>query len=270
MELSSLSSELSTILSTAATTQTSGKALTLTLGQRSKDASTLQVATTKAPTDTSETFAAEIMRRLESANSATSSNASGLVSSGAAGNLESALADTIDYVRKQHGDAAATAVMGIIISGVGNGSGGEDALGNALVSSLKFIDRNFGIAAGDAAMAQYNGALNDAVNNYFQNGRNEKFYASDGSSDLSGQVRDILSSTLSGVTERFGADAAKTVSDIVTGSLKQTGISREGLGTAVSAADQYLSDNYGVSDLLGSQVGTQTSLAKGTVLDLAV
>jgi len=263
MQINSLSSGLSTIL--PSTTQVNAKGLTL--GGTTKNGPTINASSTTSANDTSETFAAEIMRRLQSAT--TASNAAANEKSGVADNLQTALADTIDYVREKHGDAAATAVMGIILKGVGDGSGGEDTLGNALVSSLSFIDRNFGIASGDAAMAQYNGSLNSAVNDYYKNGHNETFYASDGTTDTTDQIQSILSSTLSDVSQRFGEDAAKTVSKIVEGSLKETGVNREGLGKALTAADDYLNKNYGASDLT-AQAGIQTPIDKGSVVDLAV
>lgn len=263
MQINSLSSGLSTILST--TTQANARGLTL--AGIEKSGPSVNTSSTTASKDTSETFAAEILRRLQSAT--TASNAAATMESGTADDLQAALAETIDYVREKHGDTAATAVMGIIFKGVGDGSGGEDGLGNALVSSLKFIDGNFGIASGDAAIAQFNGSLNSAVNSYFQNGHNETFYASDGTTDTTDQIQSILSSTLADVAKNFGEDAAQTVSDILEGSLEETGVNREGLGKALTAADAYLTENFGESDLT-SQAGIQTSLDKGTVVDLAV
>jgi len=265
MQISSLPSGLPPLLPT--TTQVDARGLTLGKYSQGGAAGNVTVTATTVASDTAETFSAEIMRRLQSAQ--TASNAGTLAASGAAGDLEKALADSIEYVREKHGDAAATAVMGIVVKGVGDGSGGEDALGNALVSSLKFIDRNFGIASGDAAMAQFNGSLNDAVNGYFQNGHNELFHAAESSGGTTDQIQGILASTLSAVSDRFGQDAAKTVSDILTGSLEKTGFTRKGLGTALAAADDYLTEQYGTSDLT-AQPGAQTTLAKGTVLNVAV
>ncbi|EHJ47826.1 hypothetical protein DFW101_1819 [Solidesulfovibrio carbinoliphilus subsp. oakridgensis] len=270
MQVTALSSNLSTLLPSA---PASARGLTLGRYSEGNAATAATAAGTKAPSGTSDTFAAEIMRRLQS--SQTASNAGALLESGAAGDLQSALADTVDYVRETHGDAAATAVMGIVIKGVGNGSGGEDALGNALVSSLQFIDRNFGIASGDAAMAQFNGSLNNAVNGYFQNGKTELFHAAGEAGGAAGQVQGILASTLSSVAGTFGQDAAETVADILAGSLKETGLTRQGLGAALGKADEYLGENFGASNAsmlpyLADQAGPATALPKGTVLDLAV
>ncbi len=268
MQITSLSSGLATLLSPMPREASNVPATAP--GQSQWAAPSRGGVTAMPPKDTSETFSAEIMRRLESARPA--SGAGTALASGAAGNLQAALADTIEDIREQHGDAAATAVMGIILKGVGDGAGGEDALGNALVSSLKFIDRNFGIAAGDAAMARYNGALNSAVNEYFQNGRDEMFYASDGSGGTTEKIKGILGTALSRVAERFGKDAAATVADILTSTLEQAGLTRKGLGQAVAAADDYLLERHGTADFLGSLAGTEAVAApdKGSVLDLAV
>jgi hypothetical protein len=160
--------------------------------------------------------------------------------------------------------------MGIVIKGVGDGAGGEDALGDALVSALKFIDRNFGIAAGDAAMTTFNGALNTAINDYYQNGHLEEFYASDGSGGAGSTVKQaqgIVASTLAHVTKQFGEDAAKTVADILTTTFTDQGATRQGLGQALVAANAYLTENYGAADLGSLPLG-QTNLPKGSVLNL--
>lgn len=278
MQVTALTTGLSTLFPTA----TQADARGLTLGASSgTGAATGTAGTASLPSlsDTADAFAAEIVRRLQSAQ--TASNAGALVASGAAGDLQSALADTIDSVRQAHGDAAATAVMGLIVKGVGDGSGGEDALGDALVSALKFIDRNFGIPAGDAAMANFNGALNGAVNDYFQNGHEEMFYAADGSGGKTSKLTGVLGAAVQTVANHFGEDAAKTIADILAGSLEENGLTRQGLGTALAAADQYLKDTYATADtyhlpglpgLTGKaeKADAASGLAKGSVLDLAV
>lgn len=274
MQIPSLSSGISSLLTlsgqttaqSSAQTATGHTSLTLGTGREETAAATV-------PSSTSDVFASEIMRRIELAQPpATASNAGVGVDFGAAGDLESALAGAVDYVRENHGEAAATAVMGIVIKGVGDGSGGEDALGDALVSALKFIDRNFGIAAGDAAMAKFNGTLNTAVNDFYQNGHLEEFYAADGSAgpgSVIKQAQGVVSSTLAHVTKQFGEEAAQTVADILTTNFTETGNTREGLGKAIVAANAYLSENYGASDLGTLPLG-QTNLPKGSVLSVSV
>lgn len=251
--------------------------LSLTFGSGDKAKETTQ---TKAPSSTSDVFAAEIMRRINLAEGATvasnaaiasnaslGSNAGAGVNAAASGDLQAALADAVEYVRKQHGDAAATAVMGIMFKEVGDGSGGEDRLGDALVSALKFIDGNFGIAAGDAAMAKFNGALNEAVNDYYQNGHLEEFYAANGTTGAVKQAQGVVASTLAHVAQEFGADAAKTVADILSTNFTDQGSTRQGLSQAIVAANDYLSANYGAADLGNLPLG-QTTQPKGSVLNL--
>jgi hypothetical protein len=213
-----------------------------------------------------DSFAASIVDRIAAA---TASNA-GDTLSGSAEDLKKALADAITYVRDNFGDAAAKTVMGLVEKGVGDGQGGENAMGDAMVSALRFIDSSFGIAAGDKAMAYFNGSLNSAINDYFQNGLDETFYATDGSTDSTGQVAAVVSQTLADVTERFGEDMAKTIGDIIEDSLSRTGAPRQGLSQALSAASQALDQsNPGqAADLTATTL--PASLAKGSVLELTV
>jgi len=90
--------------------------------------------------------------------------------------LSGALSGSVRWVADKFGDAAATAVMGIVYKSIGDGPVTEDALGEGLLDALRFVDRQFGIASGDAFMAQLNGGgLNDALNDYFDNGLSERF-----------------------------------------------------------------------------------------------
>ncbi|MYL82837.1 hypothetical protein GTA51_06765 [Desulfovibrio aerotolerans] len=278
MQIPSLSSGIKSLLT--ATSQPGSQSseaasghVSLTLDTGSSQKKTAAAGSSTFSLTTSDVFAAEVMRRIESAQTpVTASNAGAGVNMEAAGDLQSALAGAVETVRAKHGDAAATAVMGIVIKGVGDGTGGEDALGDAMVSALKFIDRNFGVAAGDAAMANFNGALNTSINAFYQNGHLEEFYAADGSGGLGSaikQAQGVVSSTLAHVTKAFGEDAAKAVADILKTDFTDTGATREGLGKAVVAANAYLSENYGASPL-DIPTQEQTYLPKGTVLSLAV
>lgn len=271
MQITNLSPSAPGLATLLPTTQADGHGLKLGRYSEKKEAVVGASLTISPSGSTSDVFAADILQKLQAAQ--TASNAGSLVSNGTAGDLKKSLADVIDYVREKHGDTAATVVMGIVEKGVGDGTGGEDALGDALVSSLKFIDRSFGIASGDAAIAKFNGALNDSVNNYFQNGKSEIFHASDGTgTEAAGQVQSVLATALDAVSERFGDQTSQAISDLVTESLKKTGVNRDGLGTALAAADAYLTDQYGdTNDLsLTSLNGQAPDLAKGSVVDLAV
>lgn len=91
--------------------------------------------------------------------------------------LQNALSGTIDYVTQRHGAKAATAVMAIVMKRIGNGDVTEESLGNGLLDATRFLDRQFGTSAGDAFMDQMNGELNTSLNDYFDNGHNERFLA---------------------------------------------------------------------------------------------
>ena len=174
MDIASATTTLSSLLSD--TDSAASRRLTLTMARASDDTDAGSLSTGTVSTDDAASFADAIMDRL---TSALASNA-GEATTQAGSDLEKSLADTVVYVRDNFGDAAAATVMGLIAKGVGDGQGGEDAMGGALLSALQFIDTTFGIAAGDKAIANFNGELNDAVNAYFQNGHDEEFYASDG------------------------------------------------------------------------------------------
>jgi hypothetical protein len=263
MDIVSVSSGLPGLLSDTGTAA-SDKRLTLTVSQSETGDSGSLAQSLNVSNDTAASFADAIMDKIAAA---TASNA-GAGLSAAGTDLEKSLTDTVDYMRDNFGDAAAKTVMGLIAKGVGDGQGGENAMGGALLSALQFIDNQFGVAAGDKAISYFNGALNDAVNAYYQNGHNEVFYASDGTLGAS-QLTDSLSASLSAVADRYGQDAASMVSDIIDKSLSQTGLTREGLSTALGAASDYLNEHYGAADLTAG-TSLPTSLERGSVLDMTV
>lgn len=118
-------------------------------------------------------FANEIIRRLENGGEAA------LDSEGQpkdSDDLRHSLGQTMDWVRQRFGDDAAAAAAGMVIQSTSSGVT-EDSLSEGLLNSLKFIDRNFGPAAGDEAIAQFNSNLNGAINEYFDNGVEELFHA---------------------------------------------------------------------------------------------
>ncbi|SOB58818.1 conserved protein of unknown function [Pseudodesulfovibrio profundus] len=118
-------------------------------------------------------FANEVIRRLEGADGAP------LDSEGQPKNsddLRQSLGQTMDWIRERFGDETASAAAGMILQSTASGVT-EDSLSDGLLNTLQFIDRNFGFAAGDSAIAQFNGSLNDSLNGYFENGQSELFYA---------------------------------------------------------------------------------------------
>ncbi|QJB55718.1 hypothetical protein [Pseudodesulfovibrio sp. zrk46] len=91
--------------------------------------------------------------------------------------LQHALGETMDWVRERFGDETAAAASGMVLAATSS-TVNEDTLGDGLLNALKFIDRNFGVAAGDAAIAQFNQSVNVELNSYFENGKMELFHAS--------------------------------------------------------------------------------------------
>jgi len=119
--------------------------------------------------------------------------------------LEQAIESAVGYVQKAHGDQAARTVMGIVLSGAGDGPLSEASLGDGFVNALEFIDRQFGTAAGDQAIANFNGALNNALNGYFQNGQDESFLAQDmdqAAANLSQASGQVVSAVLKRAQEK--------------------------------------------------------------------
>ncbi|BDQ38112.1 hypothetical protein SYK_24720 [Pseudodesulfovibrio nedwellii] len=92
--------------------------------------------------------------------------------------LRDSLASTMDWIRERFGDETAAAASGMIFQSTSSGVT-EDTLGEGLLNTLKFIDRNFGFAAGDAAIANFNSGINSSINGFFDNGKQELFFAVD-------------------------------------------------------------------------------------------
>ena len=96
--------------------------------------------------------------------------------------LRHSLGSTMDWLRERYGEDTAAAAAGMIVQATSSGVT-EETLGNGLLNILKFIDRNFGIAAGDEAISTFNSGINQAVNDFFDNGQNELFFAVESSTD---------------------------------------------------------------------------------------
>jgi hypothetical protein len=90
--------------------------------------------------------------------------------------LVDSLEDTVRWIEEQYGKDAATAAMGMVVQSAASGQS-EQAIGDGLLNTLKMIDRNFGVNAGDAAMAKFNSGVNTELNNFFDNGSQEVFHA---------------------------------------------------------------------------------------------
>ncbi len=116
--------------------------------------------------------------------------------------LINSLSEAVAYLRDKHGEKTATLAMALIMGSGGNASS-EESLSKGLVKVLKLVDRNFGIAAGDEAMAHFNGAPNQEMNDYFENGLNEKFL-------VKNQETPGLGLAMADMKNRFARQAAAT------------------------------------------------------------
>lgn len=135
---------------------------------------------------TSDAFGLDMTRRLkapqpaegekspaEAAGAPEQSNAHG----DAAARLGKALSRAVEYIRGKFGNDAATTAMGIVYQNAGDEPLTEESLGKGLLNIVRMVDRNYGFAAGDGVMAQFNGELNNSLNDYFDNGFQETFFA---------------------------------------------------------------------------------------------
>lgn len=130
---------------------------------------------TGAPESTADAFALEMARRMQG-----QVDANGEAKDTAP--LTAALSNAVEWIRDQHGDMTANAVMATVLGETGDAAS-EQSVSNGLVKALKLVDEHFGAAASDAAVVQFNGALNRELNAYFDNGRSEEFLAVTTSAD---------------------------------------------------------------------------------------
>lgn len=121
--------------------------------------------------------------------------------------LESALADTVAYMKDKHGDQAASAMIGLVYKRLGDGEINEQTLGEAFLDVTRFIDKNFGTDSGDAFMSHLNGNLNNSLNAFFDNGQNETFMVAPTSTEGGGGGIDTTS-MLQDITKQY-AEAIK-------------------------------------------------------------
>ncbi|MUM77396.1 hypothetical protein GKC30_07115 [Pseudodesulfovibrio sp. F-1] len=90
--------------------------------------------------------------------------------------LRDSLAATLDWVRERFGNETGAAASGMLMAATAD-TVSEETLGQGLLDTLRFIDRNQGFAAGDEAIARFNAGVNGQLNAYFDNGRSEQFMA---------------------------------------------------------------------------------------------
>lgn len=198
--------------------------------------------------------------------------------------LKKSLADSIDYVRENFGAEAATAMVGILAKGMAGGEATEETLGQSLLNVVKFMDRNFGFEGGDKIMAQFNGQLNDSLNRYFENGFEEQFYAVNGPQGTFNSLTSAIALTMNSVSEKYGADAAQAVVDLITKNLEKNGINRSSITKGLAEATDYLKGAFGeeagtfaaetispeFANIMDSLYPSSAVAQKGVTLDMAV
>lgn len=93
--------------------------------------------------------------------------------------LQSGIARSISYVAQKYGEEAGTTAMAIMYKRLGDTEEGisEQALGQAFLDVTAFLDKNASIEAGDDFIRYLNNTVNEAMNEYFDNGLNEEFMA---------------------------------------------------------------------------------------------
>lgn len=188
--------------------------------------------------------------------------------------LAAALVDAVDYLGDTFGADTADAAMGIVYSRVGDDEITEDSLGKGLLDVIRFVDRNFGFEGGDEVIARFNGDLNDSLNEYFDNGLSEQFYA------VTPQTATIVQAVPSLVesVRAAGDEAADAVADLLRESLED-GPTMTNLRRGLSEARDYLDEN-GLAEASAaldqaargilSPLGESTAAPKGATLDIAI
>ncbi|MFZ5425921.1 MAG: hypothetical protein ACOZEN_03015 [Thermodesulfobacteriota bacterium] len=180
--------------------------------------------------------------------------------------LQKAIEGAVGFVEENFGDRAARVFMGIVLKDASGRAMDEGSMGDAFVNGLEFLDRTFGIAAGDKAMAFFNGELNQALNGYFQNGKDESFLAMelDEAQDALGQA---AGQAISAMMKKFTKNAVDPDSllmnkakDDLDASLAETGAG--GTGETVAGEMAPLVDENGFP-VEGGEAGA--ALADGGV-----
>ncbi len=191
--------------------------------------------------------------------------------------LASALSDASNFIEDKFGKDAATAFKGLVIANSGDQIT-EDSLSNGLLKSIQFIDRNFGFAAGDQVMSHFNSNLNNAMNNHFENGLQEHFFAAQSGTN----AKMNLSNTFAQVSQQFGEQTAESIENLIDQVLNEKGNSldsfKKGLDKALAEAEELnpgitaLTAPMAASELMDNiqNSGSLAPPAKGSVLNVSV
>ncbi len=244
------------------------------------------MSTRKSPDateDTSATFAADIISRIShtsAGNSSTDTIPADSTTENAEApksttDLEASLQRAAAHVADKYGKEAATAVMGMVYKGIGSGEVTEESLGAGLLDAVRFIDSNFGMAEGDDFMAFLNDDLNAEMNDYFDNGLTERFFASAPGTE---SIAQSVSSALSMVTDTSGKDTADGILALLEAAMASadddmTADPMLALKNALAEADATLTAQGQTSftALLAQNSAQATaSMQPGSLLDIAV
>lgn len=204
--------------------------------------------TRPADKDTHRVMAGELVRRLD-LNSVREQEDGQEQSGDSSKHLRLSLSKAFTKVEKEFGGESATAVMGIFAAAIDDGGVSEEAVGEAMIDSIKFMDRNFGFAAGDKLMNLFNRDLNKSVNEYFDNGLTEQIYSK---TQVTGAINQAVSKVSDSVMQRFGEEDADIVAEMIRSTLQNAD---QGLGQALrsstSDAAAYLEEKYGSEAVAG-------------------
>lgn len=199
--------------------------------------------------------------------------------------LSRALVDASRWLAESYGEQTGRAFMGIMAGYAGGGTVDETALGKGMLAAVRFMDKNHGIAAGDALAHKLNADLNIQVNDYFDNGLNEKLYTN---TVLPSDAGRTISIAVAGIAERFGPEAAASAESLLLDSIKDKGLTkglREGLTEMLDRLEEQLAHEPGASGdlqkvstagldgLFGQAVAASNAaldLPRGSLLNVAV
>ena len=166
--------------------------------------------------DTSETFAADIARRIsgkampemgeakseDAQNGVPAEKSIYGVTRGDLKALEKALSGVIDKIIEKFGIKAGNIAQALVYKKIGDKEVDEKNLGDGLLNALKFIDRQFGPQEGDELIAFMNNGVNKELNAFFNNGQNEEFYVSSGATAAVAGKAAAQGEALSGLMEK--------------------------------------------------------------------
>ncbi|WP_415718999.1 hypothetical protein [Maridesulfovibrio sp.] len=227
-------------------------------GSRTSGVRATRLSVSAPPVNTADQFA-DLIAQKTVAPDQTGKNQKGSneeVTSKDPSDLAGALASAADFIEGKFGHEAATAFKGIVIANSGEQIT-EDSLSKGLLKSIQFIDRNFGFAAGDQVMDNFNSNLNNAINDYFENGLQEHFFAA--SPGTGAQL--TLQNTFAQVSQQFGEDTAQSIKSMIEQVLEDEGKSvdsiKKGLDKGLTEAEK---NNPGITDMVAP-------MAAGEIMD---